>query len=109
MLNYKFLEQIKNLSFVEAVYLFGSRARGDATDKSDIDLAIVCPSADISQWLDIKEILDNAACLNHIDAVRYDTLQAGLFKRKIDEDKQVLYVKETSDCHSRSGWNLKGL
>ena len=36
------LKKIKNLNFVKEVWLFGSRARGDNEDKSDIDLAIVC-------------------------------------------------------------------
>lgn len=91
--HFRFFDAIAELPFVEAIYLFGSRARGDASEKSDIDLAIVCPSADIKEWLDIKEMLDNAPVLNHIDAVRYDKLDNGLFKRKIDEDKQVLYAK----------------
>ena len=92
-MNYQFMNRIKSLPFVEAIYLFGSRARGDANEKSDIDLAISCPSADIGQWLDIQEILDNAPVLNHIDAVRYDSLKDGLFKQQIDKYKQVLYAK----------------
>ncbi len=94
MLDYKFIDRIKELPFVEAVYLFGSRARGDGDDKSDIDLAILCPGASVGDWLDIQEILDTAPELNHIDAVRYDKLPEGLFKRKIDEDKVVLYAKD---------------
>ncbi len=92
-MNYHFLDRIKSFPFVEAIYLFGSRARGDAHERSDIDLAIVCPSADIKDWLIVQEILENAPVLNQIDVVRYDTLKDGLFKRKIDEDKKVLYAK----------------
>ena len=91
--NYQFLEKLKKLPFVDAVYLFGSRARGDFHEKSDIDLAVVCPSANSGDWLVVQEILENAPILNQIDAVRYDTLKDGLFKHKIDEDKKVLYAK----------------
>ena len=92
--HFRFLDAISELPFVEVIYLFGSRARGDAHEKSDIDLAIVCPSADIKDWLTVQEMLENAPVLNQIDVVRYDTLKDGLFKRKIDEDKKVLYAKD---------------
>lgn len=40
--DYHFLQQIADLPFVDAIYLFGSRARGDHRERSDIDLAILC-------------------------------------------------------------------
>jgi predicted nucleotidyltransferase len=43
--NFQFIDKIKKLPFVEAIWLFGSRARGDSRSTSDIDLAIVCPNA----------------------------------------------------------------
>jgi predicted nucleotidyltransferase len=39
---------------VERVWLFGSRARGDHFERSDIDLAIEAPSMDDSDWMRIK-------------------------------------------------------
>ena len=92
-MNYQFINRIKSLPFVEAIYLFGSRARGDADEKSDIDLAIACPNANVGDWNNIIDYLDNAPVLNYIDAVRYDTLKDGLFKQQIDKYKQVLYAK----------------
>lgn len=92
--NYRFIDQLKALPSVEEIYLFGSLARGDCDDKSDIDLAIVCPSASVEDWNNIVEYLENVPVLNHIDAVRYDTLQDGLFKQQIDKYKQVLYAKD---------------
>lgn len=41
-LDYQFLEKLKNLTFIQEIWLFGSRARGDHRHKSDIDLAILC-------------------------------------------------------------------
>ena len=32
---------------VERIILFGSRARGEASERADIDLAVECPAADI--------------------------------------------------------------
>jgi uncharacterized protein len=33
----------------ERIYLFGSRARGDATDDSDYDLMVIVPTSDVSR------------------------------------------------------------
>lgn len=37
--------------FIDEICLFGSRARGDNKERSDIDLAIVCPRASDTDWL----------------------------------------------------------
>ena len=44
-MSYQFINQIAKLSFVEEILLYGSRVRGDHQEKSDIDIAIVCPTA----------------------------------------------------------------
>ena len=50
MKQYGFIEKLKELPFVDAIWLYGSRARGDFQDRSDIDLAIVCPKASDEDW-----------------------------------------------------------
>ncbi len=90
----RFLNPISALPFVNAVYLYGSRARGDFHERSDIDLAIDCPGVSLAQWHDITEFLDNAPVLNKIDYVRLDRLQDGLFKQEFERDKKLLYAKD---------------
>lgn len=89
---YDFLNKLSDLPFVQSVYLFGSRARGDAHPKSDIDIAVNCPSASFEQWQKVLDVIEDADTLLGIDnIVRYDTLSDSLFKRKIDESKVVVY------------------
>ena len=90
---YSFFKQLKKLPFVEAIYLYGSRARGDFLEYSDIDLAIVCPNASTEDWFKIEEIIEEAAILNKIELKRYDKLKNDLFKKQIDKYKKVLYAK----------------
>lgn len=71
-LNYNFIEQIKSLPFVDAVYLFGSRARGDNRSRSDIDLAVSCPNATQIQWRRVQDIIENADTLLDVDCVRLE-------------------------------------
>lgn len=95
-LPYRFLDQLKALSFVEAIYLYGSRARGDGDTRSDIDLAILCPEASRKDWLEVLEIIETADTLLFIDCVRFDRLEEDdPLKQMIAKDKIVLYRKDT--------------
>ena len=86
---YQFISKLKNLPFVEKVLLFGSRARGTQQSRSDIDLAIVCPTATKDQWREVLEIIDDADTLLRIDCVRFDTIDDEL-KQRIIKDGVVL-------------------
>ena len=88
-----FFQRLCALPFVNAIYLYGSRARGIHNRYSDYDLAIDCPLATVSEWNDIIELLAEAPFIDKIDAVRYDALEAGLLKEQIDKYKKVLYVR----------------
>ena len=96
MLKYQFLDKLKMLPFVEAIYLYGSRGRSNHTERSDIDLAIVCSKATQDEWLQIVDIVEKADTLLSVDCVRYDTLKdRSRLKQNIDRDKKVLYVKHS--------------
>lgn len=96
-LPYKFIGRLKSLPFVEAIYLYGSRARGDHRPRSDIDLAIVCPTADWRQWLKVVDIVDEADTLLEIDCVRLDDLATNAaLRRSIERDKKVIYERRQS-------------
>jgi predicted nucleotidyltransferase len=66
-------EKLKEFPEVERIVLFGSRARGDAPPRADIDLAIACPNADARRWSDIVEAAEEAPTLLRIDLVRMET------------------------------------
>jgi len=91
---YTFFKKLSFLPFVEKIILFGSRARKDNFDRSDIDLAIDCPNATIKEWLIIIDIVDNADTLLPIDCIRYDKLSSdSLLKKQIDQNAIILYEK----------------
>lgn len=75
---------------VARVVLFGSRARGDAGPRSDIDLAIEAPGASRRQWLDWEAQIDAAATLLRIDVLRWDEASSAM-RHRIAEEGQVLY------------------
>jgi len=77
---------------VTRVWLFGSRARGDAGDRSDIDLAIEAPAANRREWLELCRLVEEADTLLPIDVVRLEDAPAAL-RKAIEHDGQVLFER----------------
>lgn len=75
---------------VERVVLSGSRARGDADPRSDIDLAVDAPGATGRQWLDWEARIDNVESLLRVDVVRWDEASPAL-RARIAHEGQGLY------------------
>lgn len=89
-------EQLSQSPVVESVILYGSRARGTHRERSDIDLAVVCPKATSCDWFDLTDVVDEARTLLKIDLVRYGRLPAE-FKEEIDQEGIVLYDRRRKD------------
>lgn len=89
-----FFDRLSHLTFVQEIYLYGSRARGDHRDRSDIDLAIECPEASDEDWLNILAIIESADTLLKIDCVRLDTLsETNPLRHSILRDGIQLYKR----------------
>jgi predicted nucleotidyltransferase len=94
MTNLLFFKKLCRLPFVNRVLLFGSRAKGEANERADIDLAIDCPTASENDWLDLLNIIDDAELLLPIDIIRFDTVGDPLFKEEITHNHLVLFDRE---------------
>lgn len=90
---YDFFRRLTALPFVKAIYLYGSRARGDGLPLTDIDLAIECPGATAKQWSIVRDIIEAADTLLKIDCLRYDTIENPQLLAEINRDKIQLYAK----------------
>ena len=78
---------IKKYENIECVYLFGSRARGDYNDKSDIDIAII-QKGDVT--LKLKRELDELRCI-----YTFDVVDMNLIGEKLKEniEKEIERIK----------------
>ncbi len=74
---------------VEKVILFGSRARGTNTERSDIDIAVYGGDFEEFYW-DIKE---NVHSLLMFDVVEADTRISEELRKEIKKDGVVIYEK----------------
>lgn len=69
------------------MYLFGSRAKGNAYDRSDIDIAVL----GIKNYWKLKDELDEIPTLKTIDMIDFDNCANGILKKRIIEDGKRLY------------------
>ena len=74
---------------VTKVVLFGSRARGTNTERSDIDIAVYGGDFDSFYW-DIKENVHSLLMFDVIDA---DSTISEELKKEIKKDGVVIYEK----------------
>ena len=74
---------------VEKVILFGSRARGDNTERSDVDVAIVGGDFDNFYW----DMDENINSLLTFDVVKLDSKTSQALKQEIERDGVVIYEK----------------
>jgi predicted nucleotidyltransferase len=71
------------------VILFGSRARGTNSDRSDIDIAIIGGDFDGFYW----EAKENTHSLLSLDIVRFDKNISEKLKKEIERDGVIVYEK----------------
>ena len=72
---------------VQKVILFGSRARGTHTERSDIDIAVSGGNYDSFYW----EIKENVHSLLTFDIVDLDSGISEELKREIEKDGVIIY------------------
>jgi uncharacterized protein len=78
---------------VQRVWLFGSRARGDSFERSDIDLAVEAPEIDRGEWENLHlDLEEGAETLLLIDVVLIDDLPES-FGRRVRREERLLYER----------------
>ena len=76
------------------VYLFGSRARGDFTEKSDYDFAFdFSPECNSQKGLFLSEFSEDAPTLHLMDLIDISQISAD-FKEKIIKEGQKIYERK---------------
>jgi predicted nucleotidyltransferase len=86
------VDELAKTAPVERIIIFGSRARGDAGPRSDVDLAVVAPLATAAEWLAMLESAEACDSLLQIDLMRLEEASQGLRERILAEGK-VLFAR----------------
>ncbi len=86
------MEQIADLCRLkdaQAAYLFGSRAKGTAGERSDIDIAVT----GVADMEGLRELFDEMPTLYRIDLVDMDTCKNELLLEDIRQYGRKIYEK----------------
>jgi uncharacterized protein len=79
-----------NYPSVQQAWIFGSQARGDANERSDIDVAISGIPFRDPQWSELLEELDKIPTLRTIDCHNLEIAPQNL-KKRIFQEGYILY------------------
>ena len=93
------VDHLSRFPAIESVRLYGSRARGDADEKSDFDIAIAAPNADRAQWQAILDSIDAVETLLDINIVRLEET-GGDFRERVVKEGKVLYERRKNTTKS---------
>lgn len=78
----------------QRIILFGSRARNDANERSDYDLAIDCAELTALQLAQIRADMETVPTLREIEVVWLNRASAA-FRRRIVDEGIVLYEQKS--------------
>ena len=77
---------------IERVWIFGSRARGQARANSDIDLAVDAPDWGAEDMARLERRLEQLLLLYKLDAVHWQAVDQPVFRQEIERDRQLFWA-----------------
>ena len=83
--------ELREFACVRRAVLFGSRARGDNGERSDIDLAIETVDATEQEWSAILDAIEDAPTLLKIDVLDVSRVTDRM-RSEIDRDGVEIYA-----------------
>lgn len=76
---------------LEAVWVYGSRARSDYRKESDIDLAVDAPYMDRDAFLRLKGRIEDLDLIYRLDVVHLQNIGSDDFRQRIERDRKVFW------------------
>lgn len=84
--------RIETIPDIARAIVFGSRALGDAEERSDLDLALSCPGISRRRWAEIADAVEQAETLIAIDLIWLEDAPSAL-RDEILRSGKVIYER----------------
>lgn len=105
----KIIKIAKKYNFIQAVYLFGSQARDEASANSDIDIAVLLEEDFTEKSGEIKVDLYEELIKKGLDKIDLVILNqaSALLKYEVVKENHLLYKKEGFDAVSYQSLEIR--
>ncbi|MCA2999729.1 MAG: DEAD/DEAH box helicase family protein [Rhodocyclaceae bacterium] len=87
----KLLRLFDRLPRIDAVWLYGSRARGDFRDESDIDLIVDAPLLSHDEFAKVRGQIDDLGLVYRLDVSHWQGDLDDAFRQSVARDRKVLW------------------
>lgn len=88
------INTVKQFDEIEAVGIFGSRAKESYRQQSDIDIMLYGNDINIGVLFQVKTLLDDESPYPYyVDVKHYESLSESIFKAEVDNSVQLIYRK----------------
>ena len=87
----KLLHVFETFPGLDAVWIFGSRAKGTARAASDIDLAVDAQNITQQQFYGLKTRLEELELIYRTDVVWWQAVQDPIFRAEIERDRKLFW------------------
>ncbi len=76
---------------LDAVWIYGSRARGSHRHESDIDLAVDAPAMVDAEFLRLKNRIDDLELIHRLDVVHVQGIVGDALRQQIERDRKIFW------------------
>jgi type III restriction enzyme len=88
---------------IETVWIFGSRARGDARPNSDIDIAVDAPRLSDALFQNLQRRLLDLPTLHKLDVVHWQSVDEPVFRAQIERDRRPFWTARRGVADAGAG------
>jgi type III restriction enzyme len=88
---------------IKQVWLFGSRARGDFRNESDVDLMVDAPDMDAAGFSRMRGELEDLHLIYKVELTRWQEASGSQFRAQVERDRKVFWEPYRAPVDRRTG------